>query len=62
MDYYRDQVTPNLALVPQSPHNTKQRLRTVIVSQTEVPELGFNRHVYARMKKQWLARLYDETY
>lgn len=50
-----------LSLVSQSPRNTKQQLRTVISSQTEVPELVLNRHAYARMKKQWLARLYDQT-
>ncbi len=32
-------------------------LKTLISSQVEIPELGLNRHAYARLKKRWLSNL-----
>lgn len=46
-----------LILLSHASPNTKQQLQVLIASQTELPELTLNRHVYARMKKKWLAAL-----
>lgn len=46
-----------LMLLTHAPPNTKQQLQTILASQTQLPELELNRHVFARLKKKWLMAL-----